>query len=381
MKKRILFLTGTRADFGKLKSLMQALEAHGGYEVTVFVTGMHMLRRYGFTVEEVRKSGLRNIHTFINQVVGEPMEMVLSHTTAGLSRFLAEDPHDLIVVHGDRVEALAGAIVGALRNTLVAHVEGGELSGTADELMRHAITKMSHLHFVANEAAATRLRQLGEDAESIFVIGSPDIDAMASERLPSIAESKGHYAIPFLDYNLLIFHPVTTELEALPQQAAAVVDAVLESGLNYVVVYPNNDPGSDTILDAYEKLKGNSRFRLFPSIRFEHFLTLMKHAKLLLGNSSAGIREAPYYGLPSVNIGSRQRNRFQHHSIINTGHDKHDIAQAIKQAIAAPRMTPSHHFGNGNSHNRFLAVLAASSTWQTSRQKIFHDLPDESGAA
>src|SRR5690606_22832815 len=179
MRKKILFITGTRADFGKLKPLINVIKSSSDFEYKIFGTGMHMLSKYGNTIHEISKSGFAdNLFEYMNQVEGEPMEVILANIIVGVSRYLHENPVDLIVVHGDRVEALAGATVGALRNILVAHIEGGELSGTVDELMRHAITKLSHLHFVASDVARKRLLQLGESEDSIFVIGSPDIDVM-----------------------------------------------------------------------------------------------------------------------------------------------------------------------------------------------------------
>ncbi len=159
MTGKILFLTGTRADFGKLKPLIQSVDATDAFDVAVFITGMHTLSRYGYTLDEVYRvlpehrlrDGTRSVYVYHNQVLGEPMERVLASTIEGLSRYVTEFRPNLIVVHGDRVEALAGAIVGALRNILVAHIEGGEVSGTVDELIRHAVTKMSHIHFVAND--------------------------------------------------------------------------------------------------------------------------------------------------------------------------------------------------------------------------------------
>ena len=152
--RKILFLTGTRADFGKLKPLMQIVEASSQFDLHVFVTGMHTLSRYGFTQEEVRKAGFKRIITYNNQVLREPMDLILANTINGLSRYVHETRPDMIIVHGDRVETLAGVIIGAISNILVAHIEGGERSGTIDEVIRHAVSKLSHLHFVANDAAA-----------------------------------------------------------------------------------------------------------------------------------------------------------------------------------------------------------------------------------
>ena len=227
-KRRILFLTATRADFGKLKSLMRAVSEAEEFECSIFATGMHMLARYGSTIQEIHKSGFRNVHPYINQdgAVNSQMDLVLANTVNGLGLHVRESQPDLLVVHGDRIEPLAGAIVGALNNIRVAHVEGGEVSGTVDELLRHAITKLSHIHFVANEEAAMRLRQMGEAADSIFVIGSPDTDIMFSETLPTLAEVMRHYEVPFEKYGIVLYHPVTTEPGAHTAKRARTSDCL-----------------------------------------------------------------------------------------------------------------------------------------------------------
>jgi len=378
-RRRVLFLTGTRADFGKLKPLMQSVASSPRHECLIFATGMHLLSRYGMTVDEVYKAGFRNIHTFMNQIHGEPMELVLANTISGLSRFLHEEHIDLLVVHGDRVEALAGATVGALRNVLVAHIEGGELSGTVDELIRHAVTKLSHVHFVANATAAERLRQLGESPERIFVIGSPDVDVMLSDTLPSLEEARRHYDIGFPDYGIVLFHSVTTQPRQLRQHATALVDALLASGRSYIVIYPNNDEGSVEIFAEYQRLAEHPRFRVFPSIRFEYFLVLLRHARFMIGNSSAGVREAPVYGVPSVNIGDRQRNRFRHATIVDTAPETSAILAAIAAAEGRAGDEPCHFFGDGRSAERFMEVLDGEALWQTPTEKQFLDQPAPAG--
>lgn len=372
--RKLLFLTGTRADFGKMKPLIKAVDGAGDFDCSVFVTGMHTLDFYGMTLDEVRRCGFKNIHVYMNQFLNEPMDLVLANTIAGLSRFVHEDRPDMIIVHGDRIEAMAGAVVGALRNTLVGHIEGGELSGTVDELIRHAVSKLSHLHFVANQEAANRLRQLGEMEDSVFVIGSPDIDVMTSETLPAIGEVKRYYEIPFERYSIAIFHPVTTELDTLAASIRAFVSALIASGNQYVVVYPNNDEGTTIISEEYKRLAGNRNFRVFPSIRFEYFVSLLKNADCIVGNSSAGIREAPFYGLPTVNVGSRQARRYRHESIIDVPYDTEAILAGIARARGMDRFPPSRHFGEGDSVGRFMAVLRDDKVWQVSRQKQFNDL-------
>ncbi len=375
--RRVLFLTGTRADFGKLKPLMHAVDAHPELDCQIFVTGMHMMRRYGYTVEEVRKAGFTDLHLFMNQIEGESMELVLSNTIVGLSRFVHEDPPDLLVVHGDRVEALAGAIVGSIRNVLTAHVEGGEHSGTIDGLIRHSVSKMSHVHFVANDSASAVLRQLGEDPASIYPIGSPDIDVMLSNDLPSLQAAKTRYDIGLDRYGIALFHPVTSELAHTRAHAKALVDAVLAAEHPCVVVYPNNDEGSEDIFREYARFDGVPRIRMFPSIRFEFFLSLLRGADFIVGNSSAGIREAPVYGVPTVNVGSRQRGRFRHDTIRDVEPNAQAIGAAIGAALAHTERVPSQHFGDGRSAERFIQALRSDRLWTTPTQKEMRELsPD-----
>ena len=371
--RKILFLTGTRADFGKMKPLMEQVERSADFECIVFVTGMHMLARYGDTLIEVRKAGFQNIFPYFNQTNCSPTQMdrVLASTIEGLSNYIRELPPDLIVVHGDRVEALAGATVGALNNILVAHVEGGELSGTVDELIRHAVSKLSQRHFVANQPARRRLLQMGESDESIFCIGSPEVDVMLGDTLPTLDEVRRYYDIGFADYGIFIYHPVTTERQRLGQQIDTVVAGLRESGWNFVVIYPNNDTGSEQILDAILPLRADPRFRLLPSMRFEYFLTLMKHARAMVGNSSAGVREAPVFGVPTINIGTRQANRSACPSIIHIPEQAEKIVHALRNPL--PPAPPSRHFGGGDSARLFMAALRQPTWWQTSPQKQFRD--------
>lgn len=372
--RKIVFITGTRADFGKLKPLIRVVEQHGDFEYSIFATGMHLLYRYGMTVEEIHKAGFTNIFAYMNQIHGEPMEMVLANTISGLSRYLHEYKPDLLVVHGDRVEAMAGAMVGALRNILVGHVEGGELSGTVDDLIRHSVTKLSHLHFVANKEAESRLLQLGEQSESIHIIGSPDIDVMLCDDLPEIQEVKKYYSIPFEKHALVLYHAVTTEVDELAGNVRELVDALLESNRNYVIIYPNNDTGSEYIFSEYNRLKGNDKVRIFPSLRFEYFLSLLKNAEFIIGNSSAGIHEAPVFGVPTINIGSRQQDRFTHSSILHVSEQRSLIVNAINSAIEFKKFPSCRHFGIGKSAESFIQVLEKQSLWETPKQKIFQTL-------
>lgn len=343
-------------------------------DVHIFATGMHMQEKYGMTVNEIEKSGFKNIFKYFNYTAETSMDLTLSKTIEGLSSFIKEIHPDLIIVHGDRVEALAGAIVGSLNNILVGHIEGGEVSGTIDELIRHSVSKMSHFHFVSNGLAKKRLIQMGELDDQIFVIGSPDIDIMFSNDLPSLKIAKAYYEIPYENYAVLMFHPITTEYNELENIVKTLVDAVLDDDSNYLVIFPNNDLGSFKILKEYERLSKFQRFKIFPSLRFEYFLTFLKNANFLIGNSSAGIREAPYYGIPSINIGTRQNNRAHGPSILQTSYFYESIKESITFAKQNERMEIQKDFGDGSSDIKFLAILEEDKFWNTSCQKLFNDI-------
>lgn len=370
MNKKIVFLTGTRADFGKLKSLIEI--SNKNFEVHLFATGMHMDKKYGYTVKEIEKCGYKNIFKFINHDASSMMDITLSRTIEGFANYIHLVQPDLIIIHGDRIEALAGATVAALNNILVAHIEGGEVSGTVDELIRHAVSKLSHIHLVANEEAKKRLIQMGENAESIYIIGSPDMDAMLSEDLPTIDEVKNNYEINFEKYAVSMFHPVTTEYDTMDEYANEYIKALEESNLNYIIIYPNNDKGSEFILNKIKRVEQNNKFRIFPSVRFEAFLVLLKNAQFIIGNSSAGIREAPYYGIPTVNVGTRQNGRTSNPDIINTTYNSTSIINAIQEA-KLKKVTPRHLFGDGKSDEKFYQIIASKELWNIPKQKIFSD--------
>jgi len=371
--KKILFLTCTRADFGKIKSLMKALDNDDNFEVHVFVTGMHMFPKYGNTGDEIEKSGFKNTFLFINQKTNESLDVILANTVQGLGNYVNLLKPDMLIIHGDRTEALAGAIVGAFNNILVGHIEGGEVSGTIDESIRHSISKLAHVHFVANKEAKKRLIRMGEKESNIYAIGSPDIDLMTAASLPSLDSVKIYYEITFNQYAMFTYHPVTTNLHNLLDDIHQTMLALVESNKNYVIIYPNNDPGSDIIIEELELQRKNPRFRIFPSVRFESFLVLLKHCEFIIGNSSAGIREAPFYGVPTINIGSRQNRRYLCETIMNVDNSKKEILSAIKEVKKVKRIK-SGYFGDGKSTKRFVEILKSPQTWSNiSIQKYFID--------
>ena len=379
--KKIVFLTGTGADYGKLKSLITISQKNKSFDTHIFITGMHNNPIYGYTAEEIVKAGFKNLFYFNNHDSAEFMDRTLAKTIEGFSKYISKLKPDLIIIHGDRIEALAGAIVGSLNNILVAHIEGGEISGTIDELIRHSVTKMSHIHLAANDEAKKRLIQLGEYDKSIFILGSPDLDLMDENNLPDLKLVKSYYEIPFKNFAIAMFHPVTTEYEKMSEYAENFIISLEKSNTNYILVYPNNDLGSKKILEKILKLKSkdNKNFKIFPSLRFEYFLRLLKESEFIIGNSSAGIREAPYYGVCTIDIGTRQNNRAKLDSIINSSYDVKDVLEAINKVKLLNKERESNtkdkfHFGKGRSDLLFLQLLNSKELWNIKHQKQFQEL-------
>lgn len=369
MKKKIVFVTGTRADYGKIKSLLKIVEESKDFELYIYVTGMHLISKLGSTYVEIFKQNYKN--TYISKIVMKENNDIfnLTQIMMDFENYIDDIKPDLIMVHGDRIEPLAASLVATFNNIKIAHIEGGEISGTIDEHLRHAITKLAHFHFVSNEQCKRRIIQLGELEENIYVIGSPDLDIMLSNNLPKIESVKEKYQINFKKYAILLYHPVITEIKYLQKNIETVINALQNSNLNFVIIYPNNDLGSDIIIDCYKKNK-SKKFKMIPSVNFEMFLTLMKNAEFMIGNSSAGIRETEVYGIPTINIGSRQNDRYnlkKQKNLICVEEDYIEIKNAINKY--SDYRKKSFNFGKGDSSKQFINIISNEKFWAKNFQK------------
>jgi len=261
-----------------------------------------------------------------------------------------------------------------LNNIRVAHIEGGEVTGTADEFMRHANSKLSSYHFVANNESLYRLIQMGENEESIYIIGSPDIDIMVMKNLPLLNTVLTKYNIPFKKFAIFIYHPVTTSYN-IRADMEQIVSALEESDLNYIVINPNNDHGADIVREMLEPLKNNPQFMFFNSVIFEDFLTLLKNSDFIIGNSSAGVREACVYGVPAIDIGSRQNKRYIPKALRNIQHTnevRNDILDAIQKVDKHRHI--SFYWGNGNSAEEFQKAMKTLVITKKDLQKSFVEM-------
>jgi len=370
-KKKIIFVTSTRADFGKLKSLIKICKKNKNFQVQIVITGMHLIGKFGNTYREVLKVFKKNIIKFKNQSLNDGLELILAKTTSKFSNIVKKIKPDLIVIHGDRVEALSCALVGSLNHILTAHIEGGEVSGTIDDTIRHALTKLSHIHFVGSNTAYKRVLKMGENKDSIFNIGSPDIDIILKKKLPNIVHVKKRYSINFSNYAILLWHPVTSKTYTLKKDTVKLLNFLEKLNRNVIIIYPNNDPGSSYILNVYSKIK-NKKFKILKSLRFESFLTLLKNSEFIIGNSSSAIYEAPMFNIPSINIGDRQHKRLKLSTIKNYQIDELNT-QGIERFIKNFKKAKRNNFGTGNSDKKFISVIKKKEFWKISNQKIFSD--------
>ena len=371
MRRKLVFVTGTRADFGKIRPLAEAAR-DAGHRIAFFVTGMHMLEMYGLTKIEVHRVQGAEVFEFPNQQPGDGQDTVFATTIIGFSGFLAEHKPDLVVVHGDRVEAMACALTCATNYVRCAHVEGGEVSGTIDEIFRHCNTKLATFHFVSSESARRRVMRMGEPPDTIFAIGSPELDIHARPSGVTIGEVRRRYEITRDNYGVVVFHSVTSEKDTIGAQAESLFRTLDESWKQFVVILPNNDPGSDDIVSVIRALPAE-RFRIIPSMRFNYFSELLKNAAVLVGNSSVGVREAPFLGIPSLNVGTRQNNRTRAPSVTACSATDDRAVRSFLTSEWNRRYPPHREFGEGGAAAEFVAVLARPVFWSRLLQKEFTD--------
>lgn len=364
--RRILYVSGTRADFGLMCGTLQKIRARPGLDLQVVVTGMHLSESYGMTVREVEASGLpilARLPTDVAERSASAMARGIGELIIGLTPLLEAHRPDLLMLLGDRGEMLAAAIAALHVGVPVVHLHGGERSGTVDEPVRHAITKLSHWHFVATRESRERVIRLGERPEHVWITGAPSLDG-----LETVLKSARSEALELLElpdgsrFALVLFHPVVQERESAYEQTRALADAVnrvlLARGIDVIWLDPNADAGSAEILRAARD-HGAARLRFVAHLPRSSFLLALRHADLLLGNSSAGIIEAASLGTPVVNIGTRQRLRERNANTLDCAADARSIEAASVQWLEHGRFPEANRYGDGAAGERIVELLAA----------------------
>jgi GDP/UDP-N,N'-diacetylbacillosamine 2-epimerase (hydrolysing) len=360
--RRIVYLSGTRADFGLMVSTLQRMRATPGLAVQVAVTGMHLSAQHGHTVDEVAASGLEicaRIPYDVATRTGASMAEGIAACLHGVTLLLQQQRPDALLVLGDRGEMLAGAIAALHVGVPCVHVHGGERSGTVDEPVRHAISKLSSCHFVATEGARERLQRMGEDPARIFVTGAPGLDGLqalgAADRQACLAALRLPVGSRFL---LALFHPVVQQAQDAGVQAGALLRALAAAGLPVLWLEPNADAGSLEILralDATPLPPGSRRLRHLPRAEY---VAALRHCEALVGNSSSGVIEAASFGTPVVNVGDRQRMREHGPNVVDVVCDEAAIRVALRQQLGQGRYGCDNAWGDGQAGERIAQLLA-----------------------
>ena len=362
--RTIAVITGSRGEWGYIRPVLRLIEKEPSLDYRIIATNMHLLPAFGMSVHEIEKDGFH---------VDERIFMTFDGYTAAtmtksLACFLMELPTalqrikpDFILLAGDRGEQLMGAIAGLHMGIPVAHIQAGELSGNVDGIVRHAITKLAHIHFAANEQFAERVRRLGEHDFRIFVTGAPLVDELTAGLVTTETDLRLRYRLKENERLILtVQHPLTEEENQAGDQVSETINALTEINWPTIFVYPNGDAGSDLIRSRLVKLK-RPHIRLFRNLPRQDYLGLMKMADVVVGNSSSGIMEAPSFGKPAVNIGRRQNGRPQALNVVNAGNCKDEIVTAVRVAtspefIAKARLA-SNPYGDGTASGKIVKVL------------------------
>jgi GDP/UDP-N,N'-diacetylbacillosamine 2-epimerase (hydrolysing) len=359
---RLIYLSGTRADFGLMASTLQRIAATPGLALQVAVTGMHLSAAHGETVQDIRATGLPICAEIpLDMATRTPASMALgiADCLRGMTELLAREQPDFLLLLGDRGEMLAGAIAALHVGVPAVHVHGGERSGTVDEPVRHAISKLSAYHFVATQGSRERLVRMGEEENRIFVTGAPGLDGLLELAAMPRDECLRGLGLPEdAEFVLVLFHPVVQQAGQAREQTLALVEALRRLGRPVAWLEPNADAGSRDILAALHEAglpPGSQRLTHVPR---ELFASAMRHCAVLAGNSSAGIIEAASFGTPVVNIGDRQRLRERNPNVADVPAEAGAIEAALRAALGHGRWPCDNLWGDGRAGERIARLLA-----------------------
>jgi UDP-hydrolysing UDP-N-acetyl-D-glucosamine 2-epimerase len=363
-KKKILLVTERRADYTKLRPILQEISKSKKLEYKLVVTGSHLLKEYGHTIDEIKNDGFKITTTFAmfkkqRKDNGAEMTRIFGQTIVKLSDIIEKIKPDLILSGFDIGGNFAAAIIGAHMNIVVAHFEGGEVTGTIDESIRHATTKFSHIHFTSNEDATKRLIKMGENPKYVYTVGNTSLDGIKKIKNISKSVLEKKYNIDLTKPLLVILqHTVTSEIKNVEKNIINTINAVKESNYQSIMIYGNADAGSQKIINIIK----NSNIRQYKTIPYQDYINLLRYASVLIGNSSSGIIEAPFLHIPSINIGTRQNGRLRSDSIIDVSYTKKEIKKAIEKAISDKKfqkkvMICKNKYGDGTASRKIIEVL------------------------
>jgi GDP/UDP-N,N'-diacetylbacillosamine 2-epimerase (hydrolysing) len=384
MKRKICVVTGSRADYGLLRWLMQEIKDDQDFELQTIVTGSHLSKEFGQTESEITGDGFKIDHRI--EILGEDYNSLSASKATGrclegIAIALDELVPDLIILLGDRYEIFAAAAAALLMNIPVAHIHGGEVTiGAFDDALRHSITKMSHLHFVAAEDYRKRVIQLGESPEYVFNVGGLGVDSINNVKLRSRKELENELGVKFSSKNLLVtFHPETLGGIGLPSWIKETCELLSELK-NTTVIYtaPNSDPGSEEIIKIVRsQVDSNSNAYFFQSLGYLNYLSCLNLVDAVIGNSSSGILEAPSLKVATINIGRRQQGRLIADSVISISADNFELKKALDKVYSDDFKnivnSSTSPFGNPGASARILKIIKTID-FNKLREKKFYDI-------
>ena len=364
MKRKISVTTGTRAEYGLLRPILNEIKKNPNLELILIVTGMHLSKKHGNTIETIKKEGFKITSKFeMISKKDEPYDMAttLGNGIINFSKIFKKMKPDINLILGDRDEVFASAIAASHMNIPNAHIHGGDKTkGNIDEYIRHAITKLSNIHFAVSKKSMQRILQMGENPSYVFFTGSPGIDEIKNGKISTKNFLEKKYGIKFTGNEILLLqHPVTSQYKESEKQITSTLTAI--SNLNYdtIAIYPNSDAGNKKIFKQLQKFSKDFSFiRLFPSIPREDYLGLLKNCGVLVGNSSSGMIECSYLNTRVVNIGIRQEGREHGKNVIHVKEFvPSKIESAIKKSLKTNPIKISKIYGNGTSAKKITKVL------------------------
>ena len=381
--RKICVFVGSRANYSSIKSAMGAIAAHPDLELQLVVGASALLDRFGSVVDLIEKDGFSpdaKVHMIIE---GETPATMAKSTGLGLLElptiFQRLRP-DVVLSVGDRFETMATAVASAYMNIPLAHTMGGEVTGTIDESIRHAVTKLAHLHFPANQLAGERIIKMGEDPQSVFVVGCPRIDLVAEiarreenglDRDYLKLEGVGGQVDPDKPFLLVLQHPVTTEFGQGERQISETLTALAELAMPTIMLWPNVDAGNEDVSRGMRKFRehhAHQHIRFYKNFPVETFVRLMMRCAVMIGNSSAAVREGAYLGVPAVNLGTRQQGRERGGNVIDVPHQHEAIVEAARRQMKNGRHPSLPIYGDGQAGRRIADILARTDQIQVQKQ-------------
>ena len=364
LKKKILMITERRADYSKFRPIIKEIKKSKKLDYQLIVTGSHILSKYGHTIDDIKRDNFKIssiLHMFKKNSPDTGAEMVRAYGRIAIK--LADEFERLnpdVILSGFDIGAnFIGSVLGAHMNILVAHVEGGEITGTIDESIRHAMTKFSHIHFTSNKIATDRIVKMGENKKYVFTVGNTSLDGILSVKIISKHKLYKKYGLdikkPFV---IILQHTVTSEIVQIDKNFIKTLDAIKELDIQAIVIFGNSDAGSKKIA----KLIKNSKIKQFLTVPYYDYINLLRNSSALVGNSSSGIIEAPFLKIPSVNIGTRQTGRTRSKSVLDVRYNKSQIKNAILKSVNDKKFlrkikNTQNFYGNGNAAKKIVKIL------------------------